>query len=214
MQMIPRIPFSMCSPPHPYLDLTSKAVRTSFVLNGLFPCPHLGSPQSLSSGQGVGTSLTTVQQIVGLVARNWGGLSGAHCQHSSPFSLPGALRQKAQLYWYHTDGWRVKRCREMAEEGPEPGGVPIYRRRQDSGWRDLRANFPQGNYNLLLTSRDKLAYQVGSVCVCRCTCTYDEAPWVRGSGPCREAGPWHSGSAHAKGWLILQLLVPQLHELG
>lgn len=113
-----------------------------------------------------------------------------------------------------TDGWRVKRCREMAEEGPEPGGVPIYRRRQDSGWRDLRANFPQGNYNLLLTSRDKLAYQVGSVCVCRCTCTYDEAPWVRGSGPCREAGPWHSGSAHAKGWLILQLLVPQLHELG
>lgn len=47
--------------------------------------------------------------------------------------------------------------------------VLIYRRRQDSGWRDLGASFVAGNCTLLLTSRYILIDQMACVCVFACT---------------------------------------------
>lgn len=89
----------------------------------------------------------------------------------------------------YSDGWRVKRCREIGGGDPELG-VLIYKGRQDRG-----ASFLVGNCNLSLTSRYKLIYEMG------CVCVKDGGSVGRGSGPCREeAGPWHTGLAHAEGW--------------
>ncbi len=53
---------------------------------------------------------------MGLVARDQGWFSGVHWQDASLFALPAAAVQKAWLYLYHADKWRVKKYREMERE--------------------------------------------------------------------------------------------------